>query len=226
MAGQRVLGPLVGVRIPSPELEKLKNKNMTQKTRTLFLGVSMVVVFALLAGASCQKQTTTKETQKQEQTQEQKKDDTEKNWTDSADTTGIAATAIAGKINDKKIKIATAQIKKWTDGSYSWTFSNIAPDSVCGVLVGNDAVNFSSKVLKQGTFEKKMEEKIEFSDYSSYYNYKQENGTPMSVNTDWSAKIVVEKIDSGAKKASGAAIFDFSDGKTKIDGKFEADLCE
>lgn len=109
---------------------------------------------------------------------------------------------------------------------YSWTFSNKAPDSTCGVIVDNDAVNFSSKKLQKGTFEKKIEDEINFDDYHAYYHYEQVDGTPMSVNVDWSAKVVVDKIDEANKKVSGFAKFDFKDGKTSIEGKFEGDLCE
>jgi hypothetical protein len=149
----------------------------------------------------------------------------EANWSTDIDHGDIPDTPIAGKINGQDVTIANVSVTKWDD-SYDWEFSTAAPDEACGVVIDNDAVNFSSKVLQTGTFEKTMDEEIEFDDYHAYYHYEQDDGTPMSVNVDWSAKLVVDEVDEENNKVTGWAEFDFSDEETMIEGSFEADLCE
>lgn len=149
----------------------------------------------------------------------------EESWSSSLDRGNIPDTPIAGKINDKTLPIAYVKVKKWFE-NYSFAFSTIKPESPCSVVMGDDAVEFSSKVLKEGTFSKKMDEPVKFDDYHAYYYYKQADGSPMSINTEWSATVVVSKIDKDAKKVKGWAKFDFGDGKTAIEGTFDADLCE
>jgi len=150
----------------------------------------------------------------------------EEHWATSTDQGDIYGDEVTGSINGQEINIANVTVKAWEDDNYSWTFSTLAPDETCGVVVGNDAVNFSSKILRVGTFEKKIDEEVEFNDYHAYYHYEQEDGTPISVNVEWSAKIVVKEIDEDNNKIKGYAKVDFDDGTTMIDGKFEADLCK
>ncbi len=187
--------------------------------------LSMIAALSLmiLAGGGCTTSTNTNDDSSSEEATEATSYDD--NWTSAIDQSGIATTEVAGKINEKDVTIPNVQIQKWDD-EYSWSFSDMAPDETCGVVVDNDAVNFSSKMLEIGTFEKKMEDEIEFDDYHAYYHYEQEDGTPMSVNVDWAAKIVVTDIDTENNKVKGYAKIDFDDGKTAIDGAFEADLCE
>ena len=188
------------------------------------IALSMVMVFAfmILVGGGCSL-TTTEEESSDKTTKEATEYDS--NWTSTIDKTGIATTEVAGTINEKEATIADAQITKWDD-EYSWSFSNTAPDETCGVVIDNDAVNFSSIRLEEGTFEKKMEDEVDFDSYHAYYHYEQEDGTPMSINVDWSAKIVVEKIDEENNKVEGYVKIDFEDGKSMINGAFTADLCE
>jgi hypothetical protein len=191
------------------------------------LTLSLIAVLALVVfmGAGCSFSTSTDEEGDKEAATEEKVTEYDSNWTSKIDKSGIAETDVTGKINEKDVTIADIQIKKW-DGEYSWSFSNLAPDETCGVVIDNDAVNFSSNKLETGTFEKKMENEIDFDNYHAYYHYEQADGTPMSVNVGWSAKIVVDEIDEANKKVTGYAKVDFDDGKSAIDGKFEADLCE
>ena len=151
----------------------------------LFLAIAVAVV--LTAGGCTKIKDTKEETTKTEEV-------TEANWTKSTDRGEIVDQVISGKVNDESVTIKDVQVQEW-DGEYSWSFSNLAPDSTCGVVIDNSAVNFSSKVLQAGTFSKKMDEEVEFEDYHAYYHYEQADGTPMSVNVDWSATIVVEKVD-------------------------------
>ncbi|EKD49885.1 MAG: hypothetical protein ACD_63C00022G0002 [uncultured bacterium] len=196
---------------------------MKKHLSKILLSLAMVFVFILVAGASCKIGTTPKEEPKEETVKIE--EEVQGNWTSATDKGSIPDIPIAGRINRKDVTIAAVQVTKWED-EYSWTFSNIAPDEPCGVLVDNSAVNFSSKVFKEGTFEKKLDEEVEFEEYHSYYHYEQEDGTPMSVNVEWSSKIVISKIDETNKKISGWAKFDFGDGQTSIAGSFTADLCE
>lgn len=147
-------------------------------------------------------------------------------WTDTTDKGDIADAPIAGKLNGVDTTIAYVKIKKWDD-EYGWDFTNTEPSSrPCGLSTDDNAVHFSSKVLKTGTFEKKLDQAIEFDDYHSYYHYKQADGVPMSVNDEWAAKVVIAAVDETTKKVSGWARFEFKGDKTAIAGKFEADLCE
>ena len=182
----------------------------------------MVFAFMLLVGGGCSLSSDKEETSEEAVTEVTEYDS---NWTSTINKTGIATTEVAGTINEQEATIADVQIKKWDD-EYSWSFSNMASDETCGLVMDNNAVNFRSTRLETGTFEKKMEDEIDFDNYHAYYQYEQSDGTPMSVNVSWSAKIVVEEIDTENNKVKGYAKVDFSDGKTMIDGSFEADLCE
>ena len=185
------------------------------------LPLIIIFAFMLLVGGGCNSD---KEEANKETTTEIIEYDS--NWTSEIDKSDIATTTeVDGTINEKEIDIVEVQIKKWND-EYSWSFSDMASDEACGVVLDNSAVNFSSIRLETGTFEKKMEENVDFNSYHAYYHYEQEDGTPMSINVEWSAKIVVEEIDIENNKVRGYAKVDFEDGKSMIDGMFEADLCE
>jgi len=190
--------------------------------KKIALPMIMVFAFMLLVGGGCSLSSNTEETSEEAVTEVTEYDS---NWTSEIDKSEVATTEVTGTINETEATIAEVQITKW-DEEYSWSFSNMAADEACGVVIDNDAVNFSSTRLETGTFEKKMEDEVEFDDYHAYYHYEQEDGTPMSINVDWSAKIVVEEIDTENNKVKGYAKVDFDDGKTMIDGAFTADLCE
>lgn len=146
-------------------------------------------------------------------------------WTSATDRGDIPDKPIEGTINNEPIDLKTVQITKFED-EYDWTFSNVGPDVTCGVIVDDDAVNFSAIKLAEGTFEKKMSEDIKFDEYHAYYHYLQDDGVPMSVNPEWAARVVVNEIDEEARKVSGWAKFEFSDGRAAIEGAYTADLCE
>ncbi|MFA6295787.1 MAG: hypothetical protein WC663_00345 [Patescibacteria group bacterium] len=186
---------------------------MENKARKAAIVLSAVAFALVLTGAGCKKSSTETATT------------TEKNWTSSTEKGSIPDKAISGKINGKNVTIANVAITKF-DGKYDWAFSNQAPSEACGVVTGNDAVNISMKTLQKGTFEKTVSEELPFNDYSSYYYYNQENGTPMSINTNWDAKVVITNIDEAAKKVTGFAKISYDDTKTEISGAFTADLCE
>lgn len=189
---------------------------MENKARKAAIILSAVAFALVLTGAGCKK--VTNESNETVKT-------TEKNWTSSIDKGSIPDKAISGKINGKNATIANVTVKKFNN-QYDWSFSNQAPSSSCGVVIGNDAVNISMKTLQKGTFEKTVSEELPFNDYSSYYYYNQENGTPMSINTSWDAKVVITNIDEAAKKVTGFAKISYDDKKTDISGSFTADLCE
>lgn len=146
-------------------------------------------------------------------------------WSNATSRGAIADTPIAGTINGKKGGIPYIRVKKWQD-EYSWEFSNKGAESKCDIVMDNDAVKWSAKLLRTGTFSKKMDEEIPFDDYHAYYYYEQEDGSPMSVNVEWAAKVVIRNIDTANKTVEGWADFAFKDGRTEISGKFKADLCD
>ncbi len=183
---------------------------MENKAKKAAIILSALAIALVITGAGCKKSSSTT---------------TEKNWTSATDKGSITDKAISGKINGKDVSIANVTVKKW-DNEYDWSFSNQAPSAACGVVTGNDAVNISMKTLQKGTFEKKVDEELPFNDYSSYYYYSQENGTPMSINTNWDAKVVIKNIDEANKKVTGWAKVSYDDNKTNISGSFTADLCE
>jgi len=183
---------------------------MENKIKKTAIIISALAAALIITGAGCKKDSSTT---------------TEKNWSSSTEKGSLPDTAISGKINGKNVAIANVTVKKW-DNEYDWSFSNQAPSDACGVVTGNDAVNLSMKKLQKGTFEKKVDEEVEFNDYSSYYYYSQEDGTPMSINTNWDAKIVIKNIDKANKKVTGWAKISYDDKKTEISGSFSADLCE
>ena len=193
---------------------------MKQKLRALVPVALAIAVAVTLTAGGCAKKTEDASTDTEKAVEK-----IDENWTTATDKGDIKDEAISGKINDQDVEIKNVSITDW-DGEYSWAFSTLAPESACGVVVDNDAVNFSSKALQAGTFTKGVADEIEFSDYHAYYHYEQEDGTPMSVNVDWGATIVVKEVDKDGKKVSGWAKFDFSDEKTALEGSFEADLCE
>lgn len=154
-------------------------------------------------------------------------------WTDKVDQGTISDEDMTGILNGETMDVAYVSVQNWGD-NYSWSFSNAAPDSVCGVVVDNDAVNFRSMDLQEGTFEKAIEDDVEFDDYSAYYYYEQEDGVPYSMNTDWAATLVVDNIDENASEdafgnvvgeVTGWADFEFDDG-TAVSGAFVAELCD
>lgn len=204
---------------------------MPKHLRVITILIAGAVAVTLLSAAGCEKSvsvttdgtTTTTTTSDGETTT---MTTTSEWWTDDTDRGDIPDEHITGVINDQEVKITDIQITDM-DGEYDWSFSTGLPDDTCGVVIGDDAVNFSSKELQEGTFEKLMDEEIEFDDYHSYYHYDQgEDQGPMSVNVDWEAKVIVKEIDEDTDTVSGWARFDFSDGHTRLEGSFTADLCE
>lgn len=186
----------------------------------LFLVMAVVIV---LLGASCE---VTQEAINESTTANTNTAATaDTNWTTATTKGTITDTPIAGTINEKEVTIASVQIDVWDD-YYSWSFSSLAPDETCGLVMDDSAVNFSSVVLQKGTFSKTMTEEVEFDDYNAYYHYEQDDGTPMSVNVDWAATVVISEIDEDNNTVTGWAKFEFDDSKTEIEGSFEADLCE
>lgn len=147
------------------------------------------------------------------------------NWTSADNTEGITENEISGVINEQEVNIKSVQISKWDD-EYSWSFSDKDSGEICDLIVDDKAVNFNSVILEEGTFEKKMEDNVDFDNYHAYYHYEQEDGVPMSINVGWAARVVVEKIDRENNKVEGYAKFEFEDDKTMIEGRFVADLCE
>ncbi|GEM_PF-1797210 len=202
---------------------------MPKHLRVISVLVAGAVAVTLLAAAGCEKSvsvttdgTTTTTTTTDGETVTTT---TSEWWTTDTDQGDIPDEPIGGVINEQNVEITDVQVTDM-DGYYDWTFSTGTPDEACGIILEDDAVHFSSRELATGTFEKLMDEEIEFDDYHSYYHYNQDDNTPMSVNVDWEAKVVVSEIDEDNDTVSGWARFDFSDGATRIEGSFTADLCE
>ena len=178
---------------------------------TLFLVMGLVVIL----GAGCQNKD-------EEATVTVPSDE---QWSSTTDAGGIPTSPLAGELNGQAFTMESAIIQEW-DGEYEFSFSSLAPSDTCGVVTGDNAVHFSSKVLQTGTFEKTIDEEIAFEDYHSYYHYQQENGAPMSVNVEWKSKIVITEIDDTNNKVKGYADIEFEDCLTKVAGSFTADLCK
>src|SRR3989339_1163159 len=115
---------------------------MKQKAGVILTVFTAIAIAVVLTAGGCTK----KEEAKQETTNITETEvATEKNWTNSTARGDIEDKAISGKINDKSVAIKNVQVEEW-DGEYSWSFSNQDVETTCGVIVGNDAVNFSSKI--------------------------------------------------------------------------------
>jgi len=155
-------------------------------------------------------------------------------WGSGVTQGAIPSTALAGTINSVPVTIAHVQVD--FDGEeYDWTFSDTDNTSTCSFKTGDSEVNLRTKDMLSGTLTKTLDQDVEFDDYHSYYVYPQENGSPMSVNTDWDATVVVTGITRGLEEGTfgqsvgsvtGFADISFGDGKTAISGAFEAELCE
>ena len=185
----------------------IKTKNMSKQMRLVTVLVTGAVAVTLLAAAGCERSvsvstsdgTTTMTTTKDGETVTST---TSEWWTSDTDRGDIPDEHISGVINEQEVKITDVQVTDM-DGYYDWTFSTGTPDDACGVIMEDDAVHFSSKELMTGTFEKLMDEEIDFDNYHSYYHYNQDDNSPMSVNVDWEAKVVVKEIDKDTDTVSG-----------------------
>lgn len=147
---------------------------------------------------------------------------------------GLSGDAVAGTINGNSVDIAAVTIEDWGD-EYKWSFSNKAPSSQCGFSTGDDSVEFRSMEMVEGTFTKAFETDVEFDEFHSYYVYERPEGGPHSVNTEWSATVVVTDFEESVGEdnfgrnmgqASGYVQIAFEDGLTEIAGAFTADVCE
>ena len=186
----------------------------------LKVGLFLVAGLLFLLGASCTTSTSDDETAEVTDTEV-----SDTMWSTSTDRGDIPDTPMSGTLNGADWVMASATVTKW-DNDYDFDFSNLSPDDTCGVVISDDAVNFSTNKLETGTFSKKFEEEVEFESYHSYYHYNQEDDTPMSVNVEWEAKVVISEVDEANNKVSGWAEFKFNDDLTNVSGSFEADLCE
>lgn len=136
----------------------------------------------------------------------------------------IPPAPITGHINEKETPIASVRIQKM-GASYRWVFSNQVPPAPCEPLMGDEAVTFTSPVIFENEFEKKLEDPSPEGTHA-FYHYELTPGSPVSINAPWGAKIIVDKIDREKKKVTGWAKIEFKDQKTEIAGAFQADLCE
>lgn len=193
--------------------------------KTMLLSLALVLVAVTLVGASCETTTTTTNENANTAVANTNTAAKTSEWTASTSRGDILDAAISGKINGKDVAIAEVQITKW-DEYYSWSFSDTAADETCGLVMENDEVVFDSKDLQEGTYTKTLEEETDINEYYAYYVYNQEDGTPMSVNNDYSAIVVVSELDETNKIVTGWAKFEFEDGLTELEGSFTADLCE
>ncbi|MFH1536781.1 MAG: hypothetical protein ABID45_02220 [Patescibacteria group bacterium] len=193
--------------------------------KLVYLCPVLLLAMLVLVGASCEvTDTTDTNTTTTNEVTTNTAVDTETAWTSATDAGTIAETDVSGTLNGEDFVLAHVQVTNW-DEYYSWTFSDTAPDSECGVVMDNSAVNFSSKDIQVGTFDATSDD-VEFDDYSAYYHYEQENGTPMSVNVDWTGNIVVTDFDETAGTIEGYVDFEFDDGLTAISGAFSGEVCE
>ncbi len=146
----------------------------------------------------------------------------------------IAGAPIAGTVNESAFSVAHVQIDQ-QNGKYRWSFSDKDNTSTCSFATGDSAVKFSTSDLVVGSFAKGYDDKVEYDDFSAYYKYAKDDGSPHSVNTGWAANVVVTDVTRGVEESTfgndvgvvtGFADFMFEDGKTAIAGAFTAELCE
>lgn len=193
--------------------------------KTMLFSLALVLVALALVGASCETTTTTTTNENTNAAAANTNAAKTSEWTSSTSRGDILDTAISGKINGKDVAIAEVQITKW-DEYYSWSFSDTKADETCGLVMENDEVVFDSKDLQEGTYTKTLDEEADINEYYAYYVYNQEDGTPMSVNNEYSATVVVSELDETDNTVTGWAKFEFKDGLTELEGSFTADLCE
>ncbi len=210
--------------------------------RKLILLPTLLVAGLLLVGGSCTQTTNTTTNTTTEKTNtaaventntaDVEEDTTDTQWDSATDQGDIPSTQMAGTINDEEVTLLYASVTDWDD-YYSWTFSEEAPDYVCGVTLDHSEISFDSDDVREGTYTKEMDEEEE-GEFYAYYLYYLEDGTPYSVNDDWSATVVVDSIEedvgeddfgSTYGKVTGWAEFEFDDGTTAVSGAFEAELC-
>lgn len=191
-------------------------------TKTMLFSLAIVLAAVVLVGASCETTTTNENTNTAAANTNTA---ATSQWTSSTSRGDIADTPMAGTINGEAVTIAEVQINDWSD-YYSWEFSDIVGDETCDILLENNEVVFDSMDLQEGTYEKTMTEEADIDEYYAYYVYNQEDGTPMSVNSDWSATVVISELDKTNDTVTGWAKFEFDDGLTELEGSFTADLCE
>ena len=199
-----------------------------------FIYVAPVLLLAvmLLVGAGCEVTTdTTDDTNTTADTNTATTTDTDTDtdtdtgslWTSATDQGDISDLDATGTLNEKTFTVAHVQVTNWGD-SYTWYFSDSAPDDDCGVIMDDNAVSFSSKDIQVGTFSATYDD-VEFDDYSLYYYYEQEDGTPMSINESWDATFVVNEFNESVGVIGGHVDVMFDDG-TNISGAFEGEVCD
>lgn len=191
--------------------------------KALYLAPVLLLVVFLLVGAGCETTTTTTDDDSTTTTNKEEATTTTSAWTNETDQGTIPSTDVAGTLNDAAHEVAYVAVTDWDD-YYNWTFSNTAPDTDCGVVIDDSAVNFSSKEIQVGTFDAAKDD-VDFDEYSAYYHYEQDDGVPMSVNVDWDFNIVVTEFDKTAGTIDGFIDADFDDG-TEISGAFSGVVCD
>ncbi|NQV12342.1 hypothetical protein HQ524_03180 [Candidatus Uhrbacteria bacterium] len=156
-------------------------------------------------------------------------------WAPGVVTKGsLSSSPVAGTINSVPVTIASVSIEDWGD-KFQWKFSDTAPAKTCGFTSKDSSVKFRSAELMEGTFTKQMDTKVDFNEFSAYYVYTKEDGSPNSVNTSWETTIVVTDYTENVSKdafgknvgsVEGYVEMTFQDGKTEIAGAFKGDVCE
>ena len=192
--------------------------------KLIYLCPVLLLAVLVFVGASCEVTDTTDTNTTTTNTVTTNTTTATSEWTSATDQGTIPSTDASGTLNGEDFTVVHVQIIDWDD-YYNWTFSNTAPDSSCGVIIDDSAVNFSSKDIQVGTFDATSDD-VEFDDYSSYYHYEQADGTPMSVNVDWTGTVVVTDFDETAGTIEGYVEFTFDDGLTAVSGAFEGEVCE
>ncbi len=195
--------------------------------------MSVIALGLILAGAGCS--VTTTGTGSSEGNSAPPAGAVEGAWAPGAvDQGDLSGDVLAGKINGKDVSIASVTIEDWGD-KFQWKFSDQAPTKTCGFTTKDSSVKFRSAELMEGTFTKGLDTKVDFDEFSSYYVYSKENGSPHSVNTAWEANLVVtDYTENVSKDAFGKNVgsiegfveIAFKDGKTEIAGAFSGDVCE
>ncbi|HJN84750.1 MAG TPA: hypothetical protein QF873_00340 [Patescibacteria group bacterium] len=156
-------------------------------------------------------------------------------WAPGVTTKGdLPSTPVAGTINGSAVTIANVTVEDWGD-KFQWKFSDKAPSKVCSFTTGDNSVKFRSADLVEGTFTKETATKVDYNEFSSYYVYAKDDGSPHSVNTGWEATIIVTDFNKTVSKDAfgknvgsieGYVELAFEDGKTEIAGAFSGDVCE
>jgi hypothetical protein len=161
-------------------------------------------------------------------------------------------TWIKGELDGQTAKLVYSQVTQDEDmlsnGKYfEWTFSNQTPAKQCGFISNDSGIIFDTRIMETGIFYSSDSKKpVRFinskgeakdllpDDFTALYYYIDKDGKARSLQGQWTGKLVINKIDTGAHKVEGWLDITYdpftSGGETKaqtstMSGSFLAENC-